>query len=86
MFIVLVKVQLTWREIKMFHRRTKHIDIKFNFIRDKVKHKRLGLVKIDTNDNPADMMMKPLPTNKFTLCMNLVGLAPCLMCCPLGHV
>lgn len=60
------------RNQNTFHRRTKHIDIKYNFIRDEVEHKRVGLVKISTDDNPANMMTKPLPTNKFTLCMDLI--------------
>ena len=67
------------RNQNTFHQRTKHIDIKYNFIRDEVEHKRVGLVKISTDDNPTDMMTKPLPTNKFTLCVDLIGLEPCLM-------
>ena len=62
-----------------FHRRTKHIDIKYNFIRDEVGHKRVHLANISTDDNPADMMTKPLPTDKCTLCVNLIGLEACLM-------
>lgn len=61
------------------HRRTKHIDIKFDFIRNEVENNRLGLVKISTNDNSANMITKPLPANKFTLCMDLIVLAPCLI-------
>ena len=67
------------RNLNTFHRRFKHINIKHNFIRDKVEHKRVNLVKIDTKDNPIDMKTKSLPTNKFTLCLDLVGLVPCLM-------
>ena len=67
------------------HRRTKHIDIKFNFIWDEVDDKRLSLVKVSTKDNPTDMMTKPFPTNKFTLCVDLVGLAPYVMWSSLRH-
>ena len=67
------------RNQNTFHRRTKHIDIKYNFIRDEVEHKRVGLAKISTYDAPADMMTKPLPTNIFTLCVDLIGLEACLM-------
>ena len=61
-----------------FHRRSKHIDIKYNFIRDEIEHKRVILKKIDTKENSADMMTKSLPTTKFDFCVDLVGLAPCL--------
>ena len=67
------------RNQNTFHRRTKHIDIKYNFIQDEVEHKRVGLVKISTNYNPAHMMTKHLPTNKFILCVDLIRLEPCLM-------
>ena len=66
------------RNQNTFQRRSKHIDIKYNFIRDEVEHKRVILKKIDTKENPADMMTKSLPTTKFDLCVDLVGLAPCL--------
>ena len=66
------------RNQNIFHRRSKQIDIKYNFIGDEVEHKRVILKKIDTKNNLTDMMTKPLPTTKFDLCVDLVGLAPCL--------
>ena len=79
MCIVIVKSAIHLaRNQNTFHRRSKHIDIKYSFIRDEVEHKRVILKKIDTKDNSADMMTKPLPTIKFDLCVDLVGLAPCL--------
>ena len=65
------------RNQNTFHRRSKHINIQYNFIRDEVEHKRVVLKKIDTSENPVDMMTKPLPTTKFELCIDLVGLSPC---------
>ena len=59
-----------------FYKRTKHIDIKYNFVRDVIAKKELLLKKIGTEENPADMLTKPLPTTKFTLCVDLVGLSP----------
>ena len=67
------------RNQNTFHRRSKHIDIKYNFIRDEVEHKRVILKTIATKDNPTEMMTKPLPTTKFDLCVDFVGLALCLM-------
>jgi hypothetical protein len=58
-----------------FHRRTKHIDVKYNFIRDEIEKGRVLLDKIATEDNPVDMMTRPLPYPKFSLCVDLVGLA-----------
>jgi hypothetical protein len=59
----------------MFHERTKHIDIRYHFIRDVIA--RGGLLKyakIHTRDNPTDTMTKLVPTAKFELCSSLVGI------------
>jgi len=59
---------------QMFHERTKHIDIKYHFVRDVIEEGKLKVCKISTHDNPADMMTKPIPVAKFELCSSLVGL------------
>ncbi len=59
---------------QMFHERTKHIDVKYHFVRDIVAQGKWKVCKISTHDNPADMMTKPVPVAKFELCSNLVGL------------
>ena len=54
---------------QMYHERTKHIDVRYRFIREieviKVK-------KIDTADNPSDMITKPVPSRKFECCLELL--------------
>jgi hypothetical protein len=59
---------------QMFHERTKHIDIKYHYVRDVVARGKLQVRKISTHDNPADMMTKPVPVAKFELCSSLVGI------------
>jgi hypothetical protein len=58
----------------MFHERTKHIDIKYHYVRDVVAQGKLKVCKISTHDNPADMMTKLVPVAKFELCSSLVGI------------
>jgi len=59
----------------MFHERTKHIEIIYYFIRDVIAQGGvIKVCKINTRDNPADMMTKPVPTAKFELCSSLVGI------------
>jgi len=60
---------------QMYHERTKHIDVRYHFIRDVVARGDLKVSKISTHDNPADMMTKPVLTNKFELCSDLVGIS-----------
>ena len=59
---------------QMFHERTKHIDVKYHYVRDVVAKGKLKVCKISTHDNPADMMTKPVPVSKFELCSSLVGI------------
>ncbi|MCO5567257.1 hypothetical protein L7F22_020946 [Adiantum nelumboides] len=42
----------------VFHAKTKHVDVKYHFIREVLEDKRLQLVKVHTDDNPADLLIK----------------------------
>lgn len=42
------------------HKKMKHIDIKFNFVRDTISNKEVQLKYIPTNDQLADIMTKPI--------------------------
>ena len=46
---------------QVHHGRTKHIDVRFHFIREIIESGEVILKKISTKDNPADMMMKVVP-------------------------
>ena len=57
----------------VYHERSKHIDVRLNFIRDVIEDKKFSIEKIATADNPADMLTKPLPTEKFKRNLDLVN-------------
>ena len=59
---------------QMFHERTKHIAVKYHFIRGAAARGDVKVCKISTHDNPADMLTKSVPVAKFELCSSLVGL------------
>lgn len=59
---------------QIFHERTKHIDIRYHFVRDIIARGDIVVSKISTHNNPADMMMKSLPITKFKHCLNLVAI------------
>jgi hypothetical protein len=46
--------------------RTKHLDINYHYVREKVTSRELTLVKIATQDNVADMLTKPLDRVLFS--------------------
>ena len=42
------------------HSRSKHIDIRYHFLRDHVQNGDISLKFVDTNNQPADIFTKPL--------------------------
>ena len=48
-----------------FHARTKHIELDFHFVRDKVSNKELTVKFISSRDQLADSLTKPLPPGQF---------------------
>ncbi|KAK0572833.1 hypothetical protein LWI29_037938 [Acer saccharum] len=57
-----------------FHSRTKHIDLRYHFIRSLIEEGVLKLVKIAGSKNLADMLTKPVTIEKLELCVASVGL------------
>ncbi|RDX90785.1 hypothetical protein CR513_27318, partial [Mucuna pruriens] len=55
--------------------RSKHIDVRYHWIRDTLDAKLLELTKVHTNDNRADMMTKAVPRGKFEACCEIAALA-----------
>ncbi|KAJ1262218.1 hypothetical protein BS78_09G090000 [Paspalum vaginatum] len=58
----------------VFHNRSKHIDIKFHFIRDCVERKLVILEQVGTDQQLADVFTKPLGKNSFEKMKTLVGM------------
>ncbi|RDX80455.1 hypothetical protein CR513_38993, partial [Mucuna pruriens] len=48
-----------------FHSRSKHINVRYHWIRDAFDAKLLELAKVHTDNNGVDMMTKALPRRKF---------------------
>jgi hypothetical protein len=60
----------------VFHARTKHIEVDFHFVRERVAQKLLQIRFISSKDQLADIFTKPLPLPLFTTCkynLNLYG-------------
>ena len=57
---------------QVFHEKSKHIDVKLHFVRDVVSQGGVKIQKISTEENPADMMTKTVPSSKFNHCLKLV--------------
>ena len=59
---------------QVHHERTKHIDVRYHFLRDE---KRIEVKKVGTADNPADMFTKSVQQSKFQHCLDLLNVMSC---------
>lgn len=57
-----------------FHRRTKHVDIRFHYIRDKFNDNTLIPEYVKSDEQCADFLTKPLAKNKFHNLIKLIGM------------
>jgi hypothetical protein len=55
------------------HNRTKHIDVRYHWIREKVANKEVELRWVDTNHMIADILTKPLTATKFNVFKEAMG-------------
>lgn len=56
-------------ENPVFHGRSKHIDIRYHFIREVIKNKIISLRHVSTHDMVADILTKPLPGPSHRRCI-----------------
>lgn len=59
-----------------YRSRSKHIDIRHHFVRDKLQSKKIVVEYIQTNDMVADALTKGTPQTKLEYCSSKMGLWP----------
>ena len=59
----------------VFHPRTKHIDVRYHFIRLIIEKREVTMIYTNTNENLADILTKPLPRPKFNPFCSSLGIA-----------
>jgi hypothetical protein len=57
----------------VFHGRSKHIDIKYHFIRECVERGKIAVKRVCTEGQKADALTKPLPVGKLAVMRHLLG-------------
>jgi hypothetical protein len=63
----------------VFHDRSKHIEIKYYYIRDMVQRGERRLQFVTTEDRVADVFTKPLSRTKFKYFRENLGVVPLQM-------
>ncbi|KAI3810977.1 hypothetical protein L1987_20690 [Smallanthus sonchifolius] len=56
------------------HSKTKHINIRYHFIRDQAEKKRIVLSKVHTNEQYADLFTKPFDEARFRYLVESIGM------------
>jgi transposase InsO family protein len=57
-----------------YHSRTKHIQRRYHWLRERVEENEFVLTKIHTNENGSDMLTKVLSFEKIVVCRQRIGL------------
>ncbi|XP_050897081.1 secreted RxLR effector protein 161-like [Lathyrus oleraceus] len=57
----------------VFHERSKHIDTRYHFIRERIKKKKVKLKYVVSRDQAADIFTKPLKLETFVKLRNMLG-------------
>ena len=59
------------------HSRTKHIDIRYHFLRDHADQGTIELLFVPTDTQLADLFTKPLGNERFIKLRHQLGIGPC---------
>jgi len=57
----------------VYHARTKHIEVQYHFIREKILVKEINLIHVSTEDQVGDIFTKALGTNKLRKFRKMLG-------------
>lgn len=62
----------------VYHQRSKHIDVKYHYVKSIVKDKNIKVIYCETSNMIADALTKPLSPHKFTALITAMNILPCL--------
>ena len=60
----------------VFHARTKHIEVHYHYVRERLSAGEISLAYVPTQDNLANLFTKALPHEKFKAFRKALGLLP----------
>ncbi|GJY93789.1 hypothetical protein Tco_0509571 [Tanacetum coccineum] len=66
-------IQIRYGRMTRKKKETKHINMRYHFIREIMESKEIEVAKIGTKDNAVDASTKVVPGPKFEYCMKILG-------------
>ncbi|GJW88131.1 hypothetical protein Tco_0163471 [Tanacetum coccineum] len=70
--IAVMRGQIHLSRNHVFHERTKHINVRYHFIREVLEAKTVKVLKVGTEHNAADALTKVVPGRKLQHCLELL--------------
>jgi hypothetical protein len=70
---VIARVPLVLPKTPCFHSRTKHIEVRYHFLRDNVEKGNIDLIHVPTEKQLADILTKPLDQATFARLRGVLG-------------
>ncbi|MCO5602037.1 hypothetical protein L7F22_056164 [Adiantum nelumboides] len=65
---------ITLAKNPVFYFKTKHIEVWYHVLQNILATKRIELVKVHTEDNPADALTKSIASERFTHWSDMMGI------------
>lgn len=63
----------------MFHRRSKHIEVRFHFVRECYEKRKLNIEHVPGNDQIADILTKPIPRVHYERLREMLGVVKIIL-------
>jgi hypothetical protein len=57
----------------VLHSKTKHIEVRYHFLRDNIEKGKIALIHVPTHDQQANIFTKPLDQENFTHLWGALG-------------
>jgi len=73
---VIAKSAIHLAKNEVHHERTKHIDVRYHFIRE-ILEKKVDLIKVPGEENAAVMFTKAVPLSKLQYCLKILNVCLC---------
>ena len=56
-----------------FHKRTKHVDVRYHYIREKYASGDIAVYYVTSKEQIADILTKAIPCTQFEILRNMLG-------------
>jgi hypothetical protein len=78
--ILQINVLTSTMKNPVFHGRSKHIDLKYHFIRECIERGQIVVSRLGTEEQKADVLTKSMAAVKLSIMTHLIGVRDLSVC------